>query len=64
MAGHHLPAGFFKKMAGSSSPPEFLSTHPNSANRVKNIESQAASLGCAMANTKSSDYARIKRLLR
>ena len=57
-------AGFFKKLEGSSAPPEFLSTHPNSANRVKNIEKQATELGCSTARVNSDEYNRIKRLLR
>ena len=57
-------AGFFKKIEGSSAPPEFLSTHPSSANRVKNIEQKALSLGCSTSDVKSGEYDRIKQLLR
>lgn len=56
-------AGFFKKMEGQGSPPEFLSTHPNPANRVQEIEAKAAELSCRGSNTNNSEYNRIKNLL-
>jgi len=57
-------AGFFRKMEGSSSPPEFLSTHPDSGNRVKNIEAKATEMGCNASNTSITRHNRIKQLLR
>lgn len=43
-------AKFFRKI-GSSSIPEFLSTHPDPENRVENIEALAAELKCPGADT-------------
>lgn len=57
-------AGFFKKLAGSPSQPEFLSTHPNPANRVTDIESKASSMGCSPSRANQSQHNRIKSLLR
>lgn len=56
-------AGFFKKMEGQPTPPEFLSTHPNPGDRVQNIEAKAVELGCGAGNTYTDRYERIKRLL-
>jgi predicted Zn-dependent protease len=56
-------AGFFKKMEGQPTPPEFLSTHPNPGNRVENIEAKAVELGCGTGNTYKERYERMKRLL-
>ena len=36
---------FFQKIGGESSPPEFISTHPNPDNRVENIEATWKCLG-------------------
>ena len=57
-------AGFFKKMEGQATPPEFLSTHPNPGNRVQKIESKAQELGCKGTQTNSKEYDRIKRLIK
>ena len=58
-------AGFFQKLEGqSASVPEFLSTHPNPGNRVENIQRKAKELGCSGNATNTSEYARIKSLLR
>ncbi len=57
-------AGFFKKMEGSASPPQFLSTHPNPGNRVENIEKKAREMGCKGTQTNQAEYERIKRLIR
>ena len=57
-------AGFFKKIAGSKSPPQFLSTHPNSADRVKNIEAKAAAKTCKASTTNATQHKRIKQLLK
>lgn len=39
-------AGFFQKLEGGAEIPEFLSTHPNSANRVEDIQAEASFQGC------------------
>lgn len=57
-------AGFFKKMEGQPTPPEFLSTHPNPGNRVEKIEGKARELGCTGNDRNEREYARIKALLR
>lgn len=57
-------AGFFKKMEGKGSPPEFLSTHPNPGNRVENIENLAKEEGCTSGRTYQTEYQRIKALLK
>jgi len=57
-------AGFFKKLEGSSAPPEFLSTHPNSGNRVVNIQGKADAMSCAPSKTGTSRHQQIKNLLR
>lgn len=56
-------AGFFEKMEGQPTPPQFLSTHPNPGNRVQNIGKQADDMGCRGKATKSTEYERIKRKL-
>ena len=56
-------AGFFKKIEGESTPPEFLSTHPNPGNRVQNIEKQAAEKSCKGTKDYRSDYQKIKAKL-
>jgi len=57
-------AGFFKKIGGAGSPPEFLSTHPNPDNRVEQIEARAKVMGCRGNSTNKTEYNRIKGLLR
>jgi len=57
-------AGFFKKIAGSKGQPEFLSTHPSSEGRVKNIEAKAAAKTCKASTTNVAEHNRIKQLLR
>lgn len=39
-------AGFFIKTQDQPSPPEFLSTHPNPANRVQKIQERASEMDC------------------
>ncbi len=58
-------AGFFEKMMGQGgAPPEFMSTHPSSENRVQNIRAQAAGKGCrATDKADQSRYQRLKSLL-
>lgn len=44
-------AGFFEKLmqeGNSQAPPQFLSTHPSSENRVQDINAKARELGCKM----------------
>ena len=57
-------AGFFKKIGGAGSPPEFLSTHPNPTNRVQEIENRARAMGCRGKKTNDTQYQRIKNLLK
>ncbi len=56
-------AGFFKKMEGRASPPEFLSTHPNPGNRVQHIQAKAQELGCRGSSTNEQAYTRFKYML-
>ncbi|RMG85588.1 MAG: peptidase M48 [Bacteroidetes bacterium] len=57
-------AGFFEKIQGSgNNPPEFLSTHPDPGNRVKNIKSKVEALGCKGQEKNRANLDRIKRLL-
>ncbi len=57
-------AGFFEKMLGQQTPPQFLSTHPNPDNRVATIKAKAQEDGCKMSNTSDqSRYQRLKSLL-
>lgn len=58
-------AGFFKKMQDKSgAPPEFLSTHPDPKNRIKDIEERAKAMGCTGTTTNSEEYTRMKKLLK
>lgn len=60
-------AGFFKKIekqGGSGGTPEWLSTHPSSKSRVKDIEAKAKNLGCKGKDTNSKEYERIKSLIK
>lgn len=57
-------AGFFKKLDGQGSPPEFLSTHPDPGNRIANIEAKAKELGCTGTRMNTAEYTRIKNLIR
>jgi beta-barrel assembly-enhancing protease len=58
-------AGFFKKIKDKSgTPPEFLSTHPDPGNRVKDIESKAVTMSCRGDDTNKAAYDKIKRLLK
>lgn len=58
-------AGFFEKIAaeGSSSPPQFLSTHPNPDNRVENIYAKETELGCNGTGTFDAQYQNFKNSL-
>ena len=56
-------AGFFRKMEGQPTPPEFLSTHPNPGNRVENIDAKARELNCQGKKSYDAEYQRIKAKL-
>jgi beta-barrel assembly-enhancing protease len=57
-------AGFFKKIQGKGgTPPEFMSTHPDPKNRVKDIESRAKHMPCKGNATYSKTYENIKSKL-
>jgi predicted Zn-dependent protease len=57
-------AGFFEKMQGHPTPPQFLSTHPNPSNRVEKIKEEARGKGCKMTNsTDQNRYQKLKSLL-
>jgi len=57
-------AGFFEKIqaSGGASPPEFLSTHPNPANRVANFHKWASEIGCVGRELYQERYEEFKRL--
>lgn len=57
-------AAFFQKIQGKGgAQPEFLSTHPNPANRVANIKKQKAQLRCSGTQSNDAQYQKIKALL-
>lgn len=56
-------AGFFKKIIDAPAPPEFISTHPSSANRIEDIESHAQEMGCVGKVTNKQRYEEIKAML-
>lgn len=56
-------AGFFRKMEGQPTPPEFLSTHPNPGNRVENIDAKAKEMNCRGTKSYDAEYQRIKSKL-
>ena len=58
-------AEFFKKIeqAGGARQPEFLSTHPNPGNRVRDITQLSNELSCGGTDGDTAKYNRIKRLL-
>lgn len=58
-------AGFFQKIldqGNSQAPPQFLSTHPSSANRVRDIRAKASSIGCD-TSLGGANYEAFKRSL-
>jgi beta-barrel assembly-enhancing protease len=57
-------AGFFEKIGNEGSPPEFLSTHPNPTNRVKEIYANKDKFGCKGSETKKTEYLKIKNLIK
>jgi beta-barrel assembly-enhancing protease len=56
-------AGFFEKISKEPTPPEWLSTHPNPANRVQNIYNESKQASCTGSNKNAQQYQRIKQLL-
>jgi Zn-dependent protease with chaperone function len=58
-------AGFFDKAAaqGSTSVPEFLSTHPNPGNRIEAIKAKAQELNCVGRTTNNANFTELKSLL-
>ncbi len=59
-------AGFFQKLeaeGSSGGPPEFLSTHPSPENRITDIQSMAAEIGCDSTPCDNCDYQQFKNLL-
>jgi predicted Zn-dependent protease len=59
-------AGFFEKMQRTSkgaNVPEFMSTHPNSANRVVNIKNVATQRKCKLNPVQNTNYATFKKSL-
>ncbi len=57
-------AGFFEKIKGQGgNPPEFLSTHPDPGNRIKDIRAEAVKLGCTGSSKNKPQYDKIKKLL-
>ncbi|MEP7195054.1 MAG: M48 family metalloprotease [Saprospiraceae bacterium] len=56
-------SGFFKKIEGQPTPPQWLSTHPSPTNRVKAIDSKALELGCKGKEDNKSNYEKIKSLI-
>ncbi len=57
-------AGFFEKIeaSGGARTPEFLSTHPNPANRIENYHKWAKENGCAPGRDNTQRYANFKKL--
>ncbi len=56
-------AGFFQKMEGQKTPPDFLNTHPNPRRRISKIEKYADKLDCPPKPEKTLEYKRIRKLL-
>ena len=58
-------AGFFQKIQkeGGARQPEFLSTHPDPGNRVRDIKAKVGELGCRGKDRNQKEYRRIKNLL-
>ncbi|PHR27982.1 MAG: peptidase M48 [Fluviicola sp.] len=52
-------AGFFQKIEdmGGSSTPEFMSTHPNPADRIEHFENEKITNGCQGTQTYQTEYA-------
>jgi predicted Zn-dependent protease len=54
-------AAFFQKIEemGSARQPEFLSTHPNPANRIEHFHNAKTTLGCTGKNSYETEYKRM-----
>ena len=56
-------AGFFNKLKGQPTPPEFISTHPNPENRIEAMGALEQELNCTGSKTNEKRYNEIKQLL-
>ena len=56
-------AGFFERSQDAAAPPEFLSTHPNPANRVESIEGRARENNCNLDGTDNAAFERFRALV-
>ncbi len=56
-------SGFFKKIENQPSPPQWLSTHPSPANRIRDIDGKATQLACNGKESNVDTYQRIKALI-
>ena len=59
-------AGFFEQLAqegGNREPPRWLSSHPDGASRIRNINAKAQELGCATESGSSAEYQAFKASL-
>ncbi|WP_210464992.1 M48 family metallopeptidase [Rufibacter roseolus] len=59
-------AGFFQKMQSledRGTPPEFISTHPDPANRIREIQARAQQQGCKTGTAANTGYQEFKRNL-
>lgn len=56
-------AGFFQKMKTSPRPPQFLSTHPDPANRVEAITGAALERNCDTTGVNTKTYDKLKQRL-
>lgn len=56
-------AGFFQKMEGQPTPPEFLSTHPNPGKRVEAITAEKEAQGCTNGAPFDARYVQFKASL-
>lgn len=57
-------AGFFKKMLGKTTPPEWLSTHPSPKNRVEKITQAYQELACKGTRKYQKEYTELKKLIK
>ena len=53
-------AGFFQKIQGAQTPPEFLSSHPSPENRVADINARAEAENCATATADTDAFQAFK----
>ncbi|MCC6817042.1 MAG: M48 family metalloprotease [Saprospiraceae bacterium] len=57
-------AGFFRKIEGQVTPPQWLSTHPSPANRIKSIDSKSSELKCMGKDSNTGTFNQIKSLIK